>query len=67
MARLRVGQAYGVFYRPRFGLAVPAPTSLSTQPPSVMQALMRIKSFLIAQIIRHLPLQSLPILCPFLS
>ena len=26
-------------YRPRFGLAVPAPTSLSTQPPFAMQAL----------------------------
>ena len=39
MARLRVGQAYTVFYRPGFGLAVPAPTSLSTQPPFATQAL----------------------------
>ena len=38
MAGLRVGQAYGVFYRPGFWLAVPAPRSLSTQPPT--QALM---------------------------
>ena len=32
-AGLRVGQAYGVFYLPGFGLAVPAPWLLGTQLP----------------------------------
>ena len=39
MAELRVGQAYGVFYRPGFGLLVSVPRSLSTQPPFATQAL----------------------------
>ena len=39
VAGLRVGQAYGVFYQPGFGSAVPAPRSLSTQPAFVMQML----------------------------
>ena len=32
MARLWVGQTYGVFYLPGFGLMVPAPWLLGTQP-----------------------------------
>ena len=32
-AVLWVGQAYGVFYLPVYGLAVPAPWLLGTQPP----------------------------------
>ena len=39
MAGLRVGQAYGVFHRPGFGLLVSVPRSLSTQPPFPTQAL----------------------------
>ena len=39
VAGLRVRQAYGVIYRPGFGLLVPVPKSLSTQPPFVTQAL----------------------------
>ena len=39
VAGLRVGQAYGVFHRPGFGLLVPVPRSLSTQPPFATQAL----------------------------
>ena len=39
MAELRVGQAYGVFYQPGFGLLVSVPRSLSTQPPFATQAL----------------------------
>ena len=39
VAGLRVGQAYGVFYRSGFGLVVLAPRSLSTQPPFATQAL----------------------------
>ena len=39
VARLRVGQAYGVFHRPGFGLLVSVPRSLSTQPPFVTQVL----------------------------
>ena len=46
MAGLRVGQAYEVFYRPGFGLAVPAPKSLSTQPPFATQALNMVKCHL---------------------
>ena len=38
-AGLRVGQAYGVFHRPRFGSLVPVPRSLGTQPPFATQAL----------------------------
>ena len=38
-AGLRVGQAYGVFHRPGFGLLVPVPRSLSSQPPFATQAL----------------------------
>ena len=38
-AGLRVGQAYGVFHRPGFGLLVSVPRSLSTQPPFATQAL----------------------------
>ena len=33
VAGLWVGQAYGMFYLPGFGLAVPAPWLLGTQPP----------------------------------
>ena len=40
MAELRVGQAYGVFHRPGFGLLVSVPRSLSTQRPFATQALM---------------------------
>ena len=32
-ARLRVGKAYGVFYLPGFGLGIPDPRLLGTQPP----------------------------------
>ena len=39
MAGLQVGQAYGVFHRPGFGLLVSVPISLSTQPPFATQAL----------------------------
>ena len=39
MAGLQVGQAYGVFHRPGFGLLVSVPRSLSTQPPFATQAL----------------------------
>ena len=39
MAGLRVGQAYGVFHRPGFGLLGSVPRSLSTQPPLATQAL----------------------------
>ena len=37
---LRVGQAYGVFLRPGFGLLVSVPRSFSIQPPFATQALM---------------------------
>ena len=40
VAGLRVGQAYGVFHQPGFGLLVSVPRSLSTQPPFATQALM---------------------------
>ena len=40
VAGLRVGQAYGVFHGPRFGLLGSVPRSLSTQPPFATQALM---------------------------
>ena len=39
VAGLRVGQAYGVFHRPGFGLLVPVPRSLSTQHPFATQVL----------------------------
>ena len=39
VAGLRVGQAYGMFHRPGFGLLVSVPRSLSTQPSFVTQAL----------------------------
>ena len=39
VAGLRVGQAYGVFHWSGFGLLVPVPRSLSTQPPFATQAL----------------------------
>ena len=39
MAELWVGQAYGVFHRPGFGLLGSVPRSLSTEPPFVTQAL----------------------------
>ena len=39
MAGLRVGQAYGVFHQPGFGLLVSEPRSLSTQPPFATQVL----------------------------
>ena len=42
VAGLRVGQAYGVFHRPGFGLLVSVPRSLSTQPPFATQALTQI-------------------------
>ena len=45
MAGLRVGQAYGVFHRPGFGLLVSVPRSLSTQPPFATQALMAVNVF----------------------
>ena len=35
VAGLRVGQAYGVFHRPGFGLLVPVLRPLSTKPPFV--------------------------------
>ena len=44
VAWLRVGQAYGVFHRPVFGLLVSVPRSLSTQPPFATQALIGLKS-----------------------
>ena len=44
VAGLRVGQAYGVFHRPRFGLLVSVPRSLSTQPPFATQALISVYS-----------------------
>ena len=44
VAGLRVGHAYGVFYRPGFGLLVSVPRSLSTQPPFATQALIGLKS-----------------------
>ena len=37
VAGLRVGQAYGVFHRPGFGLLVSVPRSLSAQPPFATQ------------------------------
>ena len=37
VAGLRVGQAYGVFHQPGFGLLVSVPRSLSTQPPFATQ------------------------------
>ena len=40
VAGLRVGQAYGVFHQPGFGLLVSVPRSLSSQPPFATQALM---------------------------
>ena len=43
IAGLWVGQAYGVFHRPGFGLLVSVPRSLSTQPPFATQALIKIK------------------------
>ena len=46
MAGLRVGQACGVFNRPRFGLLVSFPRPLSTQPPFTTQALMERQSSL---------------------
>ena len=51
VAGLLVGQAYGVFHRPGFGLLVSVPRSLSTQPPFATQLLttstsyMRMKNF----------------------
>ena len=39
VAGLRVGQAYGVFHRPGFGLLVSVPRSLSTQTPFATQLL----------------------------
>jgi len=39
VAGLQVGQAYGVFHRPGFGLLVSVPRSLRTQPPFGTQAL----------------------------
>ena len=45
VAGLRVGQAYGVFHRPGFGLLGSVPRSLSTQPPFAMQALMESSEF----------------------
>ena len=39
LAGLRVGQAGVVFHRPGFGLLIPVPRSLSTQPPFATQAL----------------------------
>ena len=41
VAGLLVGQASRVFHQPGFGLLVPVPRSLSTQPPFAAQALMR--------------------------
>ena len=43
VAGLRVGQAYGMFPRPGFGLLVSVPRSLSTQLPFATQALIRLK------------------------
>ena len=39
MPGLQVGQAYGVFHLPGFGLLVSVPRPLSTQPPFATQAL----------------------------
>ena len=39
VAGSRVGQAYGVFHQPWFGLLVPVSRSLSTQPPFATHAL----------------------------
>ena len=39
VAGLLVGQAYGVFHQPGFGLLVSVPRSVSTQPPFATQAL----------------------------
>ena len=39
VAGLRVGQAYGVFHQPGFGLLGSVPRPLSTQPPFATQAL----------------------------
>ena len=39
VAGLQVGQAYGMFHRPGFGLLVPVPRSLSTQSSFATQAL----------------------------
>ena len=41
-----VGQAYGVFHRPGFGLLVPVHRSLSTQPPFAKQALIQYNNYL---------------------
>ena len=46
MAGLRVGQAYGVFHQPGFGLLVSFPRSLSTQPPFATQALTLLYCFI---------------------
>ena len=54
VAGLRVGQAYGVFHRPGFGLLVSVPRSLSTQPLFATQALNAIKSLM--QLMCDIPL-----------
>ena len=45
VAGVRVGQAYGVFHRPGFGLLGSVPRSLSTQPPFATQALIIVLRF----------------------
>ena len=47
VAGLRVGQAYGVFHPPGFGLLMSVPRSLSTQPPFATQALRIFLCFII--------------------
>ena len=47
MAGLRVGQAYGVFHQPGFGLLGSVPRSLSTQPSFATQALTVYFNFLL--------------------
>ena len=47
VAGLWVGQAYGVFYLPGFGLAVPAPWLQGTQPPFVTKVLIMSTYFIV--------------------
>ena len=47
LAGLRVGQAGVVFHRPGFGLLVPVPRSLMTQPPFETQALISLNGKII--------------------
>ena len=53
VAGLRVGQAYGVFHPPGFGLLVSVPRSLSTQPPFATQALITCLKNSCALVLNH--------------